>query len=168
MREDRDLDLAITTAPYKEARKKKTDKPKAKVEVSRKNNTSDDQDSDGESKFSSVSCRTVKSQLSVNMMNQNTGKNGSLYGGSELSRQARKPLKSGFLDKPGSQVLFRQKWLHMNQNPRYVTEALAFNQLSFPQFVGGKCRTILRAQSNDHTFLNTAKVGSRRRPLTSP
>ena len=37
----------------------------------------------------------------------------------------------------------------MNQNPRYVTTSLTYNQLSFPQFVGGECRTILKCQSED-------------------
>ena len=32
----------------------------------------------------------------------------------------------------------------MNQNPRYVTSSLSFNELNFQQFVGGECRTILR------------------------
>ena len=54
-------------------------------------------------------------------------------------------LKSGFLDKPRSQVLFKHKWPHMNQNPCYITEALSFNQLNFAQFVGGECRTIIKA-----------------------
>ena len=32
----------------------------------------------------------------------------------------------------------------MNQNPRYVTEPLTFNQLNFAQFVGGEARTIVK------------------------
>ena len=46
-------------------------------------------------------------------------------------------VKSGFLDKPKSEVLFKLRWPHMNQNPRYVTTGLHYNQLTFPQFVGG-------------------------------
>ena len=33
-------------------------------------------------------------------------------------------LKSGFLDKPMSQVVIKHKWPHMNQNPQYITKAL--------------------------------------------
>ena len=51
-------------------------------------------------------------------------------------------LRSGFLDKPMSQVVTKMRWPHMNQNPRYVTSNLMFNQLNFCQFVGGECRTI--------------------------
>ena len=47
-------------------------------------------------------------------------------------------LHSGFLDKPRSQVLIKLLWPHMNQNPRYVTSSLTFNQLNFAQFVGGR------------------------------
>ena len=46
-------------------------------------------------------------------------------------------VKSGFLDKPRSQVLIKQRWPHMNQNPRYVMSPLTFNQLNFCQFIGG-------------------------------
>ena len=66
---------------------------------------------------------------------------------SGLAKQ--KDIKSGFLDKPRSTVLVKLKWPHMNQNPRYVTEAITFNQLSFGQFVGGECRTIMRATHID-------------------
>ena len=52
--------------------------------------------------------------------------------------------KSGFLDKPLSQVVHKLKWPHMNQNPRYVTNSLMFNQLNFCQLIGGECRTIMR------------------------
>ena len=55
-------------------------------------------------------------------------------------------MKSGYLDKPRSNVLVKQKWPHMNQDPRYVTETLTFNQLNFCQFIGGECRTILRTE----------------------
>ena len=63
-----------------------------------------------------------------------------------------KEVKSGFLDKPRSHVLVKHKWPHMNQNPRYITEALMFNQLNFPQFVGGECRTILRAENSSEVY----------------
>ena len=72
--------------------------------------------------------------------------------GSVTSKFGKKELKSGFHDTPGSQVLVKLKWPHMNQNPRYVTEGLKFNQLTFPQFVGGECRTILR--TTDTTEIN--------------
>ena len=36
--------------------------------------------------------------------------------------------------------------------PRYVTEALTFNQLSFPQFVGGECRTILKTSNAEEVY----------------
>ena len=52
-------------------------------------------------------------------------------------------IKSGYLDKPRSEVVQKLRWPHMYQNPRYVTAGLMFNQLTFPQFVGGECRTIL-------------------------
>ena len=63
-----------------------------------------------------------------------------------------KKLKLEFLDKPGSSVLFKLKWPHMNQNPRYVMEALTFNQLSFAQFVGGECRTILKTNDPEEIY----------------
>ena len=53
-------------------------------------------------------------------------------------------LRSGFLDKPRSTVLVKLTWPHMSQNPRYVTSPLSFNQLTFPQFVGGEAQTILK------------------------
>ena len=56
-------------------------------------------------------------------------------------------LKSGFLDKPRSNVLAKLVWPHMSQNPRYVTSPLTFNQLTFQQFVGGEVRTILKTAS---------------------
>ena len=54
-------------------------------------------------------------------------------------------LQSGYLEKPRSQVMIRLTWPHMNQNPRYITISLTFNDLTFNQFVGGKCRTIMRS-----------------------
>ena len=68
----------------------------------------------------------------------------------DYNRQIRDDkVKSGFLDKPRSQVITKQKWPHMNQNPRYVTSPLTFNQLNFCQFVGGEVRTVLRAEDWD-------------------
>ena len=55
-----------------------------------------------------------------------------------------KKIKSGFLDKPKSHVIKKLRWPHMNQNHRYVTSSLGFNELTFNQFVGGECRTIAR------------------------
>ena len=62
------------------------------------------------------------------------------------SRTKRGPfrVRSGFLDKPRLSVLVKQRCPHMNQDMRYVTEPLTFNQLNFSQFVGSECRTILR------------------------
>ena len=68
--------------------------------------------------------------------------NGSMY-------KDKDRLKSGFLDKPRSQVVVKLMWPHMNQNPRYVTSSLTFNQLNFAQFVGGECRTIMKVQSEN-------------------
>ena len=59
---------------------------------------------------------------------------------------------SGFLDKPMSQVVRKLTWPHMTQNPRYVTDALMFNQLSFAQFVGGETRTVLKTESVDELY----------------
>ena len=64
----------------------------------------------------------------------------------------REHLKSGFLDKPRSQVMVKLMWPHINQNPRYVTASLSFNQLNFAQFVGGECRTILKTDSEEEMF----------------
>ena len=64
----------------------------------------------------------------------------------------REKLTSGFLDKPRSQVLYKLRWPHMNQNPRYVTSSLLFNQLNFCQLVGGECRTISRSDSEREIF----------------
>ena len=63
-----------------------------------------------------------------------------------------KDIKSGFLDKPKLMVVLKLKWPHMNQNPRYVTEPLTFNQLSFQQFVGGECRMILKTRNVDEVY----------------
>ena len=49
-------------------------------------------------------------------------------------------------------MLVKHMWPHMNQNPRYVTTSLTFNQLNFCQFVGGKCHTILKTEDNDELF----------------
>ena len=57
-----------------------------------------------------------------------------------------KKKKSGFLDKPKSNVVEKLIWPHMNQNPRYVTSSLNFNQLTFQQFVGGETRTIQKCK----------------------
>ena len=74
---------------------------------------------------------------------------GSDLGESVWSSSRRKEkLCSGFLDKPRSQVLIKLMWPHMNQDPRYVTHSLTFNQLNFAQLVGGECRTILRCDSD--------------------
>ena len=64
----------------------------------------------------------------------------------------REVLKSGFLDKPCTVVIAKQIWPHMNQNPRYVTTALTFNQLNFCQFVGGECRTILKTSDEEEVY----------------
>ena len=92
--------------------------------------------SDGESKMS------IKSVNSVNCEECLLVSNNSVKLVSERSQKGR-DLKSGFLEKPKSHVLVKQKWPHMNQNPQYVMEPLTFNQLSFQQFVGGECHTIL-------------------------
>ena len=86
-----------------------------------------DDDSDGESIVTHFSSETK------NVLNR-----------SEWSiENKRMNVKSGFLEKPRSKVMFRHKWPHMNQDPRYVTQFLMFDELNFPQFVGGECRTIL-------------------------
>ena len=81
------------------------------------------------------------------------GRNLSDWGSvAESQGREREKLKSGFLDKPKSQVLVKLLWLHMNQNPRYVTSSLTFNQLNFCQFVGGECRTILKTTSEEEVL----------------
>ena len=52
-------------------------------------------------------------------------------------------LKSGFLDKPMSQVVIKHKWPHMNQNPQYNHQS---SDLNFQQFVGGECRMIIKTE----------------------
>ena len=49
-------------------------------------------------------------------------------------------------------MLVKHMWLHMNQNLCYVTESLTFNQLTFQQFVGGECRTILKATNDEEVY----------------
>ena len=61
-------------------------------------------------------------------------------------------VKLGFLDKPRSQVILKQKWPHMNQNPRYVTSPLTFNQLNFCQFVGGEVQTIIHTEHSSEAL----------------
>ena len=63
---------------------------------------------------------------------------------SSRKKSKNKKIKSGFLDKPKSHVVRKLKWPHMNQNHRYVTASLTFNELTFNQFVGGEARTISR------------------------
>ena len=99
-----------------------------------------DMESDGESAVTTISCITKQSSVKSVKSKYITS----------LSRN--KDLRSGFLDKPRSTVMVKHKWPHMNQNSRYVTEALTFNQLTFPQFVGGECRTILK--STDSSEVN--------------
>ena len=99
--------------------------PLRRVEKAVSVRSSPDRESDGESV---QSCRSE-----TTVMTTNTKRGGKL-------------LKSGFLDKPRSSVMVKHKWPHMNQDTRYVTEPLSFNELNFCQFVGGECRTILRTQ----------------------
>ena len=49
-------------------------------------------------------------------------------------------------------MIVKLKWPHMNQNPRYVTSALTFNQLTFAQFVGGEARTILKTNDSNECY----------------
>ena len=91
----------------------------------------EEQDSDGESEFS---IRSKLSQHTAAFL-QSTVR-GKIQGG----------LQSGFLDKPRSNIVRKLHWPHMNQDPRYVTEPLSFNQLNFAQFVGGECRTIMKTR----------------------
>ena len=51
-----------------------------------------------------------------------------------------------------SHVMVKLRWPHMYQNPRYVIEALSFNQLTFAQFVGGECHTILRTGDSEEMY----------------
>ena len=94
-----------------------------------------DRDSDGESVFSvqsRASTATIRTNMSVG--------------------RYKNQVKSGFLDKPRSSVLVKHRWPHMNQDPRYVTKSLSFNQLNFAQFVGGECRTISRTSEPKEHF----------------
>ena len=72
---------------------------------------------------------------------ENNSSDGESSGSDTSSRNHKtnksKKIKSGFLDKPKSQVIQKLRWPHMNQNHRYVTTSLGFNELSFSQFVGG-------------------------------
>ena len=108
-------------------KKKKNSRPATNAEVTR-TLPLDDHDSDGESAISRLSINTT----SRNAQSQCGSRHEYISGVPQ-----RKELRSGFLDKPRSQVVHKQRWPHMNQNPRYVTESLHFNSLSFPQFVGG-------------------------------
>ena len=81
------------------------------------------------------------------------GERPELYSTNKSPQKDREKLRSGFLDKPRSQVVVKLAWPHMNQNPRYVADCLSFNQLNFCQFVGGECRTILK------TLDETEQVG---------
>ena len=92
-------------------------------------------DSDGESTY------TIKSEMS-----QLTRASSSAF------TQGKGIVKSGFLGKPRSSVLVKQCWPHMNQDPRYVTQPLSFNQLNFAQFVGGECRTIMRTKNETEIY----------------
>ena len=67
-------------------------------------------------------------------------------------KQHRGELRSGFLDKPRTVVLYKLRWPHMNQNPRYVTKSLGFDDLNFAQLVGGECRTILKTDDADELY----------------
>ena len=103
-------------------------------------NRKPDSDSDGEEKF----------HFKVYVGDGDSIRSGFSWASCSLITQRRnRDKKSGFLDKPLSQVMVKLRWPHMYQNPRYVTEALTFNQLSFPQFVGGECRTILRTTEGE-------------------
>ena len=83
-----------------------------------------------------------------------TENDGESVAGTDASDRSRKKdrRKSGFLEKPRSNVIVRLKWPHMNQNPRYVTSPLTFNQLNFLQFVGGECRTILKTADGEELY----------------
>ena len=94
-----------------------------------------DMDSDGESVISNFLIRTGGSN--VTQVSHRSIK--------PSSHHAKNP-KSGFLDKQCTKVMFKLTWPHMSQNPRYVPEPRSFNQLSFAQFVGGECRTILKTE----------------------
>ena len=106
-----------------------------------------DTDINGESMFSCCtidSRRSRTNKLVISLKSEKTE-------ASWHSLRSRNP-KLGFLDKPRTKVLFKHTWPHMSQNPWYVPEALSFNQLSFPQFVGGECRTILKTNEPEEVY----------------
>ena len=96
------------------------------------------QTEDGESVFS---CSSGVSHITVLSFRR-----------SENLLQKSVKLQPGCLDKPKSEVLQKLRWPHMNQNPCYVTNSLMFNQLTFPQFVGGECRTVLKTSSSEEMY----------------
>ena len=102
------------------------------------------EDSTGESEQFS---EPLGSARSVEVIRASRGKYPESMGSTRL-----RDLKLGFLDKPRSHVLVKHKWPHMNQNPRYITETLSFNQLNFQQFVKGECHTIIRAKRVDEIY----------------
>ena len=89
-----------------------------------------DRETDGESEIMSISSKSCCSSVNSRRITHHN-------------------VKSGFLEKPCSNVLIRHKWPHMNQDPRYVTEFLSFNELNFCQFVGRECCTILHTESHE-------------------
>ena len=93
-----------------------------------------DADSDGES------VHTIRSIQLLRSIKSHT---------SNRSKHSNMRIRSGFLDKPQSNVLIKHRWPHMNQDPRCVTRTLGFNDLNFCQFVGGECSTIMRTQEPD-------------------
>ena len=124
--EEMDVQMAKTTE-----RKHRVDQQKVKTTASgraasRKQQSEDD--SDGESVQSYWSFRTDRSRV---------------------TSKDKTKIKSGYLDKPRSSVMVKHEWPHMNQDPRYITEPLMFNQLNFSQFVGGECRTIIKAEDDE-------------------
>ena len=88
------------------------------------------EDDDGESV---KSCCSIRLRL-ISVVSRATAERG----------QSKQKIWSGYLDKPKSIVVQKLRWPDMNQNPRYVTEPLTFNQLNFPQFIGGATRTITK------------------------
>ena len=90
----------------------------------------EDRDSDGESRVSVISSSSHVSRALSSVVGREVKCKDT------VETKIPCDLKSGFLDKPRSTVLVKHKWPHMNQNPRYVTEALTFNQLMFPSSLG--------------------------------
>ena len=112
--------------------------------------TEEAMESDGESVITACSFRT---RVSVNSRYKSDSVRMAKIGGKNIEGIKKlSELKSGFLDKPMSQVVVKHKWPHMNQNPRYITEALTFHQLSFPQFVRGECRTIMKTDNMNELY----------------